>query len=150
MIPEFIIVENALWPLLPAGIWNSDIDEVYSRLANNPHRLDLFEGMKRGVEIMFRAGCPQLFLDGSYVTGKPIPNDYEICWDATFVNPDLLDPVFMVFDKGREAQKKKYKGEYFPAFWIEQSSGKPFLDFFQQDKESGEKKGIIRIANYLR
>jgi hypothetical protein len=150
MIPEFIHVENALWPLLPSGIWDATLEEVFTRFANNPKRLELFNGMKLGIENVFAAGCPQLFIDGSYVTGKPLPNDYEICWDVQFVNPKDLDPVFMVFDNGREAQKIKYKGEYFPALWTEQNTGKPFLDFFQQDKESGENKGIIRIVNYLR
>lgn len=122
----------------------------YDRFAYNPRRLELFKGMQVGIENIFAAGCPQLFLDGSYVTGKPLPNDYEICWDVEFVDPQYLDPVFMIFDNGREAQKAKFKGEYFPAFWTEENSGKPFLDFFQQDKESGKKKGIVRIVNYLR
>ncbi|MBS1504556.1 MAG: hypothetical protein JST32_21020, partial [Bacteroidetes bacterium] len=146
MIPDFVNVRDALWPLLPPGIWDADIAEISERFAHNPHRLSLYTGMMKGIENIFRAGCPQLFLDGSYVTGKPLPNDYEICWDAAYVNPDLLDPAFLIFDNGREAQKKKYLGEYFPAFWTEHGSGKPFLDFFQQDKESGEQKGIIRIA----
>ncbi|MFT3793779.1 DUF6932 family protein [Flavobacterium sp.] len=149
MIPDFINVKNALWPLLPPGIWDATLQEVQHRFVNNPKRLELFEGMKLGIDNIFKAGSPQVFLDGSYVTGKLLPNDYEICWDAAFVDPRILDPVFMNFDNEREAQKLKYKGEYFPAFWTEAGSGKPFLDFFQQDKESGEKKGIIRIENYL-
>ena len=149
MIPDFINVKNAPWPLLPPGIWDATLDEVHARFANNPKRLILFEGMKIGIENIFKAGSPQLFLDGSYVTGKPLPNDYEICWDATSVDPNLLDPTLMIFDDGRKDQKLRFKGEYFPAFWVEAGSGHPFIDFFQQDKESGKKKGIVRIGNYL-
>jgi len=149
MIPDLIHVENALWPLLPPGIWEADLREVEQRFVYNPRRLSLFKGFRAGVENLFQAGCPQIFLDGSYVTAKPLPNDYEVCWDGANVNPDILDPVLLVFDPGRVTQKFKYGGEYFPAFWIEGESGKPFVDFFQKDKESGEPKGIIKIVNYL-
>jgi hypothetical protein len=109
----------------------------------------LFDGFKKGIRNLFEAGCPQIFLDGSYVTEKPAPNDYEVCWDTDFVDPDMLDPVFLVFDNGREKQKKKYLGEFFPALFIEGNSGRPFLDFFQIDKHTGKQKGIIRLTNFL-
>jgi len=150
MIPEFLDDPNLLWPILPPGIWDADISEIEARLVVNERRAFLFKGFKKGLENLFNAGCPQIFLDGSYVTEKPFPNDYEVCWDTNFVDPDLLDPVFLVFDNEREKQKEKYLGEYFPALLIEGNSGRPFLDFFQIDKHSGKQKGIIRLKNFLK
>ena len=141
MIPKLINITGSLWPLLPPGIHDSTIDEVFSTYAINPQRVHLFHGMKRGLENLFESGCQQIFLDGSYVTGKPIPNDYEVCWDMAYVDPNLLDPVFSDFANGRFKQKQKYHGEYFPAAWKEGFSGKPFLEFFQTDKDTGKAKG---------
>lgn len=149
MIPHFIDDANLLWPILPPGIWDSDIDELEAKFATNNRRRELFTGLKNSLQNLFTAGCLQVFLDGSYVTEKPLPNDFELCWDTNYVDPDILDPVFLIFDNGREQQKAKYLGEFFPALMIEGNSGKPFLDFFQIDKHSGQQKGIIRLKNYL-
>ncbi len=149
MIPDFLDDPNLLWPILPPGIWDADMSEIEARFVVNERRAFLFKGLKEGLINLFKAGCPQIFLDGSYVTDKPSPNDYEVCWDTNFVDPDLLDPIFLVFDNEREKQKERYLGEYFPALLIEGNSGKPFLDFFQIDKHSGKQKGIIRLKNFL-
>jgi len=149
MIPDFISYPGCLWPLLPPGIHDSDMNEIYSKFVYNQRRKDLFDGFKRGLDNIFLSGCPQVFLDGSYVTEKPFPNDYEVCWDPRFVDPDKLDSVFFVLDNHRQAQKQIYMGEYFPSILVEGSTGKPFLEFFQKDKATGNPKGIIRIKNYL-
>lgn len=150
MIPDYIDIPGSLWPLLPPGIHDSTIEEVYSRYAINPIRLLLFEGLQKGLDNLFRSGCQQIFLDGSYVTAKPIPNDYEVCWDVEYVDPNLLDPVFFDFDGSRHNQKLKFLGEFFPSMLIEGFSGKPFLDFFQTDRDTGKQKGIVRLTNYLK
>lgn len=150
MIPDYIQISGSTWQLLPPGIHDSTLEEVYARYAINSTRLNLFNGLLKGLENLFKSGCPQVFLDGSYITDKPIPNDYEVCWDTQYVNPTLLDPVFFDFDNGRINQKRKYLGEFFPAILTEGISGKPFLEFFQQDRETGEQKGIIRLTNHLK
>lgn len=149
MIPKCISISGSPWPILPPGVFNSTLEEVYDRYVINQKRLLLFDGLKRGLNNLFTSGCPQVFLDGSYVTEKPIPNDYEVCWDMNFVDPNLLDPVFFDFSNKRFNQKQKYLGEFFPASVIEGVSGKPFLDFFQTDKHTGKQKGIIRLTNHL-
>lgn len=148
MIPNFITVAGSSWQLLPPGIHDATLEEVRERFAINSRRHFLFQGLLDGLKVLFRAGCKQAFLDGSYVTEKPLPNDYEVCWDVTgIVDPALLDPVFFDFTNGRLNQKLKYGGEYFPASVTESDSGLPFLEFFQIDKETGNRKGIIRITN---
>lgn len=148
MIPNFIIYSGCSWPLLPPGIHDAGLDEIYNRFVTNGRRRDLFDGLTRALDNLFLSGCPEIFLDGSYVTEKPFPNDYEVCWNASFVDPNLLDPVFLDFSNQREKQKQKYLGEFFPALATERASGKSFLDFFQTDKETGNAKGIIRVLNF--
>ena len=148
MIPSFIIVKGALWPILPPGIYDASIDEIELRYATTFHRRALFEGLKNALKNLFDSGCQQIFLDGSFVTAKPKPKDFEVAWDTRFVNPNILDPVFLDFTHGTMPQKKKYLGEFFPSTLTEGKSGKLFLDFFQNEKDTGVQKGIIRLQKY--
>lgn len=102
-------------------------------------------GLRDALEDLKRAGCRTVYLDGSFVTIKVIPNDYDACWDESGVAPYLLDPVLLTFDARRAAQKVKYMGELFPASVIANTGGLSFLDFFQTDKETGNPKGIVAI-----
>ena len=58
----------------------------------------------------------------------------------------MLDPVFLDFNDGRAAQKARFGGELFPAELPEGGSGKRFLDFFQTDRKTGRRKGIVTIT----
>ncbi len=103
-------------------------------------------GFGAALENLKSAGCRAVYLDGSFVTIKVIPNDYDACWNEDGVDPYLLDPVLLTFDAGRAAQKAKYMGELFPASVIANAGGLSFLDFFQTDKETGDPKGIVAIG----
>lgn len=85
------------------------------------------------------------YIDGSFVTAKVVPADYDACWEITNVDPTRLDPVLLTFDPGRAIQKAKYFGELFPASATEAGSGRTFLDFQQIDKETGDAKGIVAL-----
>ena len=133
--------------LLPAGIHWASWLEVELRYATNPHRMRLLGGLKRGVAALTSAGCQTLFLDGSFITEKTLPNDFDACWDIAGVDVDLLDPVFLNFSNMRAAQKAKYLGEFFPSH-IRAESQHPFrtfMNFFQCDKDTGNPKGIIGL-----
>jgi hypothetical protein len=97
------------------------------------------------LEVLKRAGCSRVYIDGSFVTVKLEPRDYDACWDIDGVNVEALDSVFLDFSKGRRAQKRKYLGEFFPAQLPEGASGRMFLEFFQTDKATGRSKGIVGL-----
>ena len=84
-----------------------------------------------------------MLLDGSFVTAKAEPNDYDGAWETNGVDPDLLDEVLLDFSNARAAMKQKYGGEMFPA-GSPAAPGKTFSAFFQLDRE-GRPKGIVRI-----
>jgi len=112
---------------------------------NTPWRRDLLTGLRAGLTSLRAAGCLTVYIDGSFVTGKDIPGDFDACWDIAGVDPTLLDPVLLTFADGRAAQKAKYLGEFFPSVADANPEGDAFLDFFQIDKETGEPKGIIAL-----
>ena len=138
MIPAFDENGN-----LPAGAHVAAWEEFAERFGWTPHRRRLLSGLKNALRSLRAAGCRRAYIDGSFVTAKEIPNDYDGCWDMDGVDPDRLDPVLLQFEHGRAAQKTKYLGELFPAQATELQSGVVFLEFFQTDKDTGQSKGII-------
>jgi hypothetical protein len=140
MIPTFDTTGN-----LPAGVHWASWKEFEKRFGITPHRQNLLAGLKRAAANLRAAGCRTLYVDGSFVTAKVHPNDFDACWSVKGVNPELLDPVLLDFSNGRAAQKAKFGGELFPAELPEGASGKLFLEFFQVDKKTGKPKGIVGI-----
>ena len=131
--------------LLPPGIHWADWDEFEERFGHNPWRQALMLGLRSALASLTRAGCRTAYVDGSFVTDKELPNDFDACWEEEGVDPDLLDPVLLTFDPGRTTQKAKFLGELFPASFISGEDGLSFLEFFQTDRNTGERKGIIAL-----
>lgn len=145
MIPPLVPIPNAPWPVLPPGLHDATLDDVAAAFATNRRRNVLYDGLVRACGLLRTAGCGLVYLDGSFVTGKPLPGDYDACWHPAGINPKLMDPVFFDFDNGRAAQKKAFQGEFFPSTVIEAQSNVSFLGFFQVERFTGARKGILSI-----
>jgi uncharacterized protein DUF6932 len=145
MIPTLVGVAGAPWRVLPPGIHAATFSEVQVTFAVNTRRREIFEGLLDGAGRLRCAGCVKLFLDGSYVSAKPIPGDYDACWDPAGVDEKRLDPVFRDFTKKREAQKKRFLGEFFPSTMFN-TSKQTFVELFQKEKFTGRPKGILMIV----
>ncbi len=131
-----------LFPGIHLVAWNDFVTEY----SFSPKRIYLFDGMKKALLHFKQAGCQRVYIDGSFATKKIEPGDYDACWDPTGVDLILLDPIFHKGLRfGTMPQKLKYYGEFYPSGCIESCSGMTFLDFFQTDKATGLKKGIILI-----
>ena len=89
------------------------------------------------------AGCGELLLDGSFVTAKLLPGDYDGAWEPAGVDPVLLDPVLLDFTNRRAAMRAKYLGDLFPASFLA-ASGVVYRDFFKTDR-NGVEKGVVRV-----
>jgi len=141
MIPGFDKDGN-----LPPGEHECLWDEFVARFGDTPHRDRLLAGLKAALGSLKAAGCTRAYVDGSFVTAKDAPADFDGCWDVTGVDPTRLDPILLTFANGRIAQKIKYKGEMFPAqFMADSVSGRTYLEFFQIAKDTGKAKGIIAL-----
>ena len=82
-----------------------------------------------------------MWLNGSFVTSKEEPGDFDACWDTDGVDLDALNPVILDLSAGRAVQKSRYGGELFPNV-IEAESGLVFAEFFQNERDTG-RKGIV-------
>ncbi len=145
MIPDFVQLDGSPWSTLPVGIHVADLNAIKLRFAYNPWRRRLFGGLCRASMNLARSGCRRLYLDGSFVTDKPKPNDFDACWDPQGVDRQKLDPVFFDFNDRRAAQKAKFFGEFFLSTTKADAQDRSFVDFFQVEKFSYQPKGIILI-----
>jgi len=145
VIPPFDPVSKNL----PAGIHEATWDEILSRFGFTSHRLTLLAGIKEAFDALHAVGCQRAYLDGSFVSAKETPGDFDVCWETTGIDwVRLADvyPTILTFDNGRAAQKAKYGGELFPADQTADSlSQRRYLEFFQRDKRTGDPKGIVAI-----
>lgn len=114
------------------------------RFGGNQRRREILSGMLRALQALKAAGCRRVYIDGSFVTSKELPADFDGCWDPEGVDFDSLDPVLLDFEGHREAQKARFEGEMFIALTQADALGLCFLDFFQFDRD-GRPKGIIQI-----
>jgi hypothetical protein len=130
---------------LAAGIHWTIWTELEARFGFSDRRRQLLVGLRSAVRALRAAGCRKVYIDGSFVTAKHEPGDYDACWDIEGVDVESLDAVFLDFSNGRRAQKRKYFGEFFPAQMPEGATGRLFLEFFQTDKETGKPKGIVAL-----
>lgn len=145
MIPPFEIDpgEDGRYQL-PPGIHLATWSELVERFGTNERRCVILAGLLRALQALKAAGCQRAFIDGSFITSKEVPGDFDGCWDDDGVDFDALDPVLLDFYGHREAQKAKFKGELFIATTPADELGTLFLDFFQLDRD-GRSKGIIQI-----
>jgi hypothetical protein len=140
MLPTFT-ARGVLPPGEHAASWN-DVTQCFG---GNSCRDRLLNGLRKAASNLRDAGVRSLWLDGSFVTGKPEPNDWDGVWDTMGADLAKVDPVLIDrYDMatGRYRQKAKYGGELL--IGIEGSSGKPFHEFFQQDT-NGDVKGIVLL-----
>ena len=140
MIPEWLKNGD-----LPPGVHFAAWSEIEARFSFNSRRRRLLKGFREACQELQRAGCRLVYLDGSFVTRKEHPADFDACWDVREVDEEKLNPVFWDFSKGRAAQKGRFRGEFFPAQLPEGATGRAFLDFFQVNKMTGAPKGIVAI-----
>jgi hypothetical protein len=141
-IPDFN--ENGT---LPQGLFSVSWEEFEMHFGINHKRKQLIKGLKRAIQEFRVAGGKTLYLDGSFVSDKKNPDDFDACYSLNEIDPDILDPILLDCTRpGRQKQKAKYEGEFFPGTIPADMVGTRFIDFFQKDKRTGLPKGIIILS----
>lgn len=140
MIPQF----NADG-LLPAGIHDATWQDFETRFGTTEHRNDLIVHLRMLIDHLHKVGCKRIYIDGSFVTNKAVPNDYDACWDIEGVKIEKLDPVLLQFDEaGKDEMQRKYKGDIRLAKCQPVERDCTYLKFFQIDR-NGNAKGIVAL-----
>ena len=128
---------------LPPGIHGASWCDVVGHFGGNSHRERLLAALLTACRNLAAAGCKELLLDGSFVTAKALPGDYDATWETVGVELNRLDPVLLDLAHPRAAMKAKYLGDLFPASG-QAAPGVLFRDFFLTDR-NGVEKGVVLI-----
>jgi len=128
---------------LPPGEHVATWEEVVDRFGWNRRRRQLLDGLAEALALLADDGCTRVWINGSFVTAKDEPGDFDVVWDPTDVDLDRLDAIFFDFTDGRRAQKERFGGELLPNV-VERRSGLVFAEFFQNERDTGF-KGIVVI-----
>jgi hypothetical protein len=141
VIPEFDENGN-----LPPGVHFCEWEEFVDRFGTNDLRLRLMRGLRMAMEQLKASGCRTIYINGSFVTTKLDPADFDACWEPEDVDYDYLrkNAPRLLNHWDRSAQKSKYKGEIFRLDQPVGDYGLNSIEFFQRDRTLNP-KGIIAI-----
>jgi len=117
-------------------------EEFETRFGNNDHRKRLLSGLKMALDNLKQAGCCKVYIDGSFITTKENPGDWDACWEIQGVDSKLLDPVIIDADFQPHKLTEKYFGDLF--LQAPRLPGGNFVNYFQKDRD-GKRKGIVVI-----
>ena len=136
MIPAF----DPKTGYLPAGEHEASWDEITARFGWNSTRRRLLGGLQEMARSLHTAGCDFFLLDGSFVTSKEYPDDFDACCDFSKINIRKTD--LRLFGT-RNEMKADFLGELFPEHYA--ADGRfTFREFFQTDRD-GTAKGVVRL-----
>jgi hypothetical protein len=107
MIPEFDINGN-----LPPGIHQVTWEEFTKRFGITRHRCKLLGGLKRALDSLKAAGCQTVYVDGSFITEKKVPGDFDACWDINGVNLIYWIPFCLLLQIGVPLRKPSILESY--------------------------------------
>lgn len=140
MIPKFTTTGK-----LPPGIHVATLKEFKERFGYNQKRIWLIEGLEMLLNELANVRCSAVYVDGSFVTDKEIPGDYDLCWKMEGVLIENLDPVLMNYTlKGKKKIEEKYRGDIRGAEFSVRETGASYLNFFQHDRD-GKAKGVVEL-----
>ena len=88
---------------LPPGIHEASWAELTARYGFTLRRLGLLAGLKAALDALQAAGCKRVYVDGSFVSRKAEPGDFDACWETDGVELDARDPVLLMFADRRRA-----------------------------------------------
>ncbi len=131
--------------ILDSGIHKMTWKEFYGFFSFSPKRKELLDGLEQVLEILREIENIRIYIDGSFVTSKLEPGDWDACFDCLPSQIDVLKEKYPLFDI--KEQKKLYGGElYFANTCTDAGRSVSFLNFFQLRKEKTTlKKGIVEL-----
>lgn len=116
--------------------------ELIENFGYNKQRLNYLKSIFELALLLKNLGCKELYVVGSFVTTKAIPNDIDVCINFSDIDENKLAKSELAsLDKYELARIKQQKNVHLIIF---DNSSRDFLDWFRQDRD-GNKRGIIQI-----
>jgi hypothetical protein len=137
--------------LLPEGVHECSLEEIRLRFTWNDHRISLYARFLDFFRAELRpAFLDPVFLDGSFVTDKELPDDTDVVLDLTAAT----DARKLQGLRFLQHHQIRVKAQYAVHFWINLPGMNDFSEFFQyvgvktarmKGIDPRHLKGILRI-----
>ncbi len=128
---------------LPRGIHKATVQEIKRRFGRgSTQRVELFEGITSVVRLLRRhkGSVRGLLLDGSYVTSKEQPEDFD-CIVILGESFDFGSP-----EAGRLRRAKElFNGHVLAVMETDAGERRRLVEFFGHDRD-GKPKGLVEVA----
>ena len=137
---------NGFWNLFRlVGIhwatWKGWVD----RFGWSPCRRGLLNGLRRVLRMLREAGCTVVYVNGSFVTAKETPGDFEACWDVDGVDLKRLAPVFLDFCRQPCRAEETVRWRTVSCTTARRDYWPYVLGVFPNGPTDGSAKGIVAI-----
>ena len=130
---------------LPEGMFLVSEAEVTFRFGtSNRKRRRLILRVRRWIELAREVGALKLFIDGSFITAKPEPNDVDA---VVLLPPDFENQIAVDSDAATEFEEMlltRRPEEIFAA--EDETDWNEWVEFFSRTREAdGRRKGLVEI-----
>lgn len=117
--------------------------EFEKSFAFNEFRKEQIKATLLFLKILKLLGCTNAYVAGSFVTNKELPNDIDLCVDATGIDYRKLTKEYPEFlqPKGIERIKKEHH-VHFALFF--DAGCTEYLDWYRKDR-NGKPRGLVKI-----
>jgi hypothetical protein len=151
MLPDF----NEETGYLPPGVHYATLEEIKERFGKTVRRSRLVVNLDKVVRQLWDAGVQEVFIDGSFCTATPVPNDIDGYWiyiqgfDRTKVDPVLLQMDIFVADPSTGEAVRPMKLRYGVEFFVHPlnratASGLSYPEFFSRSRD-GVDRGYVGV-----
>ncbi|WP_394353523.1 DUF6932 family protein [Brevundimonas huaxiensis] len=139
--------------LLPPGVHPCSLAEAAAALCTSEHRTNIWTGLEGFIGWAANlVGPTALYVDGSYVTDKPIPGDIDLVVDISGCDAPGQAQWLQAWADSHEHVKNTYHVDFYP---VVMGQGNDFVAFFQYVRAEEAlrrgigldvRKGILRVT----
>ena len=130
---------------LPEGMFLASEAEVTFRFGtSNRKRRRLILRIRRWIELAREVGALRLFIDGSFITAKPEPNDVDA---VVLLPPDFENQIAANSDAATEFEEMLLTRRPEEIFAAEDDTDwNEWVEFFSRTREAdGRRKGLVEL-----
>jgi hypothetical protein len=139
--------------LLPEGVHECEPPEVVASFCANAARATVwgrFEGFLQWAAD--KPGPVGIYVDGSFVTDKPLPGDIDIALDITDLPPEQQNEWIVAFHREHARVKREFRTDFYPFIRGQEHDFTAFFQYLRVDEAitrgvpDGTRKGILRLV----
>lgn len=139
---------------LPVGAHDCTLDDVETRFAGNPHRVQLLNDFRRFLQwlrITHGLDLPY-YVDGSYTTRKALPSDIDFIIDISNATQQQIGTAMYLFAVEQSQMKANFRVDFWAYHPGASNDLRQFFQYVRTEElqqrrlPADTRKGILRIV----